>query len=133
MVNFMIDFDVIGVVERIASKTLRECKLIPPIRLMPVLCLVALWPPGIAIAGDIAGSASVPQRNILLAEVSTDSCVAQCEGVRKQCKILCAETTARAAVETGDDPHKPESACLYQCEEDYTFCVDSCSPMEDKR
>ena len=116
----------INYVRRINPATVPRRRLIPPSPLMLILCLVALSPPGAALASDVTGSTAGRQQTILQANESTDSCVAECEGVRKQCKILCGETTARAALETGDDPHKPESACLHDCEEDYTFCADSC-------
>jgi hypothetical protein len=126
MVNFMINLDVIDDARKIDSTTRPGQRLIPPFPLMLILSLVALWPPGVAVAGDMTGSASDRQQASLLADASTDSCVAECEGVRKQCKILCGETTARAAVQTGDDPHQAEGVCLHDCEEDYTFCVESC-------
>ena len=126
MVNFMIRSNVIDAVRTIAPATLAGRRLFPPFSLMLVLYLAALWPPGVAVAGDMAGSAFAREQTRLLADASTDSCVAECEGVRKQCKILCGETTARAAVQTGDDPHQAEGVCLHDCEEDYTFCVESC-------
>jgi hypothetical protein len=116
----------INYARRINPATVPGRRLIAPFPPMLILYLVALWPPGAAMAGDVTGSASDRQQTILLANESKDSCVAECEGVRKQCKILCGETTARAAVQTGDDPHRSEGVCLHDCEEDYTFCADSC-------
>ena len=87
---------------------------------------VALWPLGIAMADDITGNALGWHQSLLLASASTNSCAAQCEAVRDQCKTLCGETGARAAVQTGDDPHQSEGACLQDCEEDYTICKNSC-------
>jgi hypothetical protein len=98
----------------------------PIISLAVVLYLVVLHSPGIAAASDIAGEVSGQRPMPLLADASADSCVTECEAVHKQCKLLCSETGARAAVQTGDDPHKPKGTCLQDCEQGYAICKDSC-------
>jgi hypothetical protein len=89
-------------------------------------CLLILQSPTSAATSDMSWNATGPQPSLWLADASADSCVAECEAVRQQCKTLCGETGARAAVQTGDDPHKPEDVCLRDCEEDYRICKDSC-------
>jgi hypothetical protein len=91
-----------------------------------VLYLVVLSSPGIVVAGGILegpyGQRPIP----LLAEAPADACVEQCGAVRKQCKLLCGETGARAAVQTGEVPYKAEGTCLKNCDEDYVICKESC-------
>ncbi len=91
-----------------------------------VVYLVILSSPGIVVAGDISGGLHGQRPIPLLADASTDSCAEQCEAVRKQCKLLCGETDARAAVKTGEVPYKPEGTCLKDCETHYAICKESC-------
>jgi len=92
-----------------------------------LLCWIVVWGmPAIVLAEAGNDSRVDRHQSLLLAQATTDDCVVDCEDVRVICKGLCRDTSARAELQTGDDPHKPLNLCLEDCEQSYAICTDTC-------
>lgn len=90
-------------------------------------------PIGLALALALAcwsavGQAdSPPNRPALAQAANDDDCLTNCRAVLDECKSICRDSKARdRGAEYGAADRKPVDECIKDCEEDYTFCQQSC-------
>ena len=88
-----------------------------------LLCLAVLALSTTSFAQPLTGGVD-------LAEPATmdtpQACVADCESVFADCRVLCGETTARTDEEHSRLSDLPEGKCLENCQADLDVCKRTC-------